>query len=134
MKTVMNGAWPLVVMRVTTWYWMVCTPREISSRTRPSTISEIFSSPGSMPMAAISASTWRRIFWRETSTNGARCVSEMDWPPYWQEATWAMICVAMLQAVEKLCGRSMSVPEITVPFCSMSSRFTRSQLCMCCAK
>ena len=26
------------------------------------------------------------------------------------------------------------VPEITVPFCSMSSRFTKSQLCMCCAK
>jgi hypothetical protein len=28
----------------------------------------------------------------------------MDWPPYWQEATWAMICVAMLHAVLKLCG------------------------------
>ena len=28
----------------------------------------------------------------------------MDWPPYWQLATWAMIWVAMLQAVEKLCG------------------------------
>ena len=39
----------------------------------------------------------------------------MDWPPYWQLATWAMICVAMLHAVEKLCGRSMSVPEMTVP-------------------
>ena len=25
----------------------------------------------------------------------------MDWPPYWLEATCAMICVAMLQAVEK---------------------------------
>ena len=35
------------------------------------------------------------------------------------------------QAVEKLCGRSMSVPVMTVPFCSISSRFTRSQLCMC---
>ena len=46
MKTVMNGAWPLVVMRVTTWYWMVWTPRAISSRTRPSTIWETFSSPG----------------------------------------------------------------------------------------
>ena len=42
-----------------------------------------------------------------------------------------MICVAMLQAVEKLCGFSMSVPEMTVPFCSMSSRLTRSQLCIC---
>ena len=62
MKTVMNGAWPLVVMRVTTWYWMVWTPRAISSRTRPSTIWEIFSSPGWASMASISASTWRRIF------------------------------------------------------------------------
>ncbi len=34
-----------------------------------------------------------------------------------------MICVAMLQAVEKECGFSMSVPEMTVPFPgSMSSR------------
>jgi len=39
--------------------------------------------------------------------------------------------VAMLQAVAKECGRSMSVPVMTVPFCSISSRFTRSQLCMC---
>ena len=56
---------------------------------------------------------------------------EMDWPPYWLDATCAMICVAMLQAVEKLLGFSIIVPEMTVPFCSMSSRFTRSQLCMC---
>ena len=28
-----------------------------------------------------------------------------------------MIWVAMLHAVEKLCGRSMSVPVMTVPFC-----------------
>ena len=47
------------------------------------------------------------------------------------EATWATIWVAMLQAVAKLWGFSMSVPVMTVPFCSMSSRFTRSQLCMC---
>ena len=46
----------------------------------------------------------------------------------------AIICFAMLQAVEKLCGFSISVPLITVPFCSISSRFTRSQLCICCAK
>ena len=31
----------------------------------------------------------------------------MDCPPYWLLATCAMICVAMLQAVEKLCGRSI---------------------------
>ena len=33
--------------------------------------------------------------------------------------------------VEKECGFSIRVPEMTVPFCSMSSRFTRSQLCIC---
>ena len=73
------------------------------------------------------------VFVFVTCTNGARCVSEIDCPPYWLEATCAMIWVAMLHAVEKLCGRSMSVPVMTVPFSSMSSRFTRSQLCMCCA-
>jgi len=39
-----------------------------------------------------------------------------------------------VQAVAKLWGRSIMVPVMTVPFCSMSSRFTRSQLCMCWAK
>ena len=78
--------------------------------------------------------TERRIFSRLTWTKGARCVREMDWPPYWLDATWAMICVAMLHAVEKLWGFSIMVPEITVPFWSMSSRLTRSQLCMCWAK
>ncbi len=34
----------------------------------------------------------------------------------------------------KLLGRSIPVSLITVPFCSMSSKFTRQQLCMCCAK
>ena len=38
------------------------------------------------------------------------------------------------RAVEKLCGFSIKVPLITVPFCSISSRFTRSQLCICWAK
>ena len=113
---------------------MVCTPRRISSRSRVSTTLEIVSSDGCTPKDLISSRTVRRIFCRETSTNGARCVSEMDWPPYWLEAICAMICVAMLQAVEKLCGFSMSVPEMTVPFCSISSRLTRSQLCMCWAK
>ncbi len=44
MKTVMKGAWPLVVMSVTTWYWMVWTPRAISSRRRLSTMASIWSS------------------------------------------------------------------------------------------
>ena len=39
-----------------------------------------------------------------------------------------------LQAVEKLCGFSINVPEITVPFCNISSKLTKSQLCICCAK
>ena len=55
-------------------------------------------------------------------------------PPYWQEATWAMIWVATLQAVEKLCGLSIMTPEMTVPFRSMSSRLTREQLCIRWAK
>ena len=133
MNTVMKGAWPLVVIRVTTWYWMVCTPRLISSRRRRSVMSSIISSvtPGTPDSSSV---TSPRSFLRLISTKGARWVREMDWPPYWQEATWAMIWVAMLQAVEKLWGFSIMVPLMTVPFCSISSRFTRSQLCICCAK
>ena len=133
MNTVTKGAWPLVVRSVSTWYWMVCTPRLTSSARRFSTSSVICSSVGAAPMSSISFSTVLRIFSRLTCTKGARCASEMDCPPYWLEATCAMIWVAMLQAVEKECGRSIMVPVMTVPFCSMSSRLTRSQLCMCCA-
>ena len=43
----------------------------------------------------------------------------------------ALAGVAVCTAVEKLCGFSIRVPLMTVPFCSMSSRLTRSQLCMC---
>ena len=94
-----------------------------------------FSAGGCIFVPAISHSSESAcdIALRETSTNGARCVSEIDCPPYWFDATCAMICVAMLHAVENDFGFSIIVPEITVPFCSMSSRFTRSQLCMCCA-
>ena len=133
MYTVMNGAWPFVVMSVTTWYWIVCTPRTISSLTRFSTISDFFAGSIAAPTNDSSSSTSCVIFSRLTCTNGARCVSEMDCPPYWLDATCAMICVAMLHAVENECGRSIVVPLITVPFCSMSSRFTRSQLCIRCA-
>ena len=38
------------------------------------------------------------------------------------------------QAVEKLFGVSIIVSLTTVPFCSISSEFTRQQLCICCAK
>ena len=55
----------------------------------------------------ISTSTSAAIFLRETSTKGARWVRLRLWPPYWLEATCAMIWVAMLQAVEKLCGFSI---------------------------
>ena len=57
----------------------------------------------------------RRIFLRLMSTKGARWVRLMLWPPYWLEATWAMIWVAILQAVEKEWGFSIKVPEMTVP-------------------
>ena len=56
------------------------------------------------------------IFWRLMSTNGARWESEKDCPPYWLLATCATICVVTLQAVKKLCGFSISVWLITVPF------------------
>ncbi len=55
-------------------------------------------------------------------------------PPYWELAIWAMAWVATLHAVEKLFGRSIMVSLITVPFWSMSSKFTRQQLCICWAK
>ena len=120
-------------MSVTTWYWIVCTPFWISLRTRSSTILSKSSFDILTPASSHSPFTSSCIAFLEMSTNGARCVSEIDWPPYWLEATCAMICVAMLQAVENDFGFSIIVSEITVPFCSMSSRFTRSQLCMCCA-
>ena len=62
MNTVTKGAWPLVVSRVSTWYWMVWTPRRTSSRRRVSTSSSIFSRVGRMPRASISCSTtwWSR--------------------------------------------------------------------------
>ena len=41
---------------------------------------------------------------------------------------------ATVQAVEKLLGVSICVPLIQVPLSSISPRFTRQQLCMCCAK
>ena len=36
----------------------------------------------------------------------------MDWPPYWEEATWAIIWVAMLQAVEKLWEAILSTSRV----------------------
>ena len=110
---------------------MVWTPRLISARSIRSTIFSLAVSSMVTPASLNSSSRSLRIFSRLTCTKGARWVREMDCPPYWLEATWAMIWVAMLQAVEKLWGFSMSVPVMTVPFWSMSARFTRSQLCMC---
>ena len=46
---------------------------------------------------------------------------------------WAFAADWVRMAVLKECGLSIWVSEMTVPFCSMSSRFTRSQLCICCA-
>ena len=41
------------------------------------------------------------LFSADICTNGARCAREMHCPPYWLLATCAMICVAILHAVEK---------------------------------
>ena len=71
MYTVMNGAWPFVVMSVTTWYWIVCTPRTISSRTRFSTISAFFAGSTAAPTSASSSSTSCVIFSRLTCTSAA---------------------------------------------------------------
>ena len=134
MNTVINGACPFVVMSVMTWYWIICTPRLISSLTRSSATSLIFSSSKSRPTLSNSFCTCFLNFSRLTCTNGARCASEILCPPYCELAICAIACVAMLQAVEKLFGVSIIVSLITVPFWSMSSRFTRQQLCICCAK
>ena len=133
-NTVTNGACPLVVINVITWYWIIWTPRLISSLTRISATLLICSSINSSPAASNSAATWRRNFWRLTLTNGAKCASEILCPPYWELAIWAMLWVAILQAVSKLFGLSIMVSLITVPFCSISSKLTRQQLCICCAK
>ena len=131
---VMKGVWPFVVIRVTNWYWIIWTPRLISSLTRISAILLTISSVGSIPIASSSSRTVLRNFWRLISTNGARCAREILWPPYCELATCAIACVAILQAVEKLWGLSIFVSLITVPFCNISAKFTRQQLCICCAK
>ena len=43
----------------------------------------------------------------------------------------AILAINKIDTVEKEWGFSIRVPEITVPFWSISSRFTRSQLCIC---
>ena len=133
-NTVTNGACPLVVISVITWYCIICTPRLISSFTRSSATSFICSSVQLIPDFSNSSLTWRRNFMRLTLTKGARCASEMLCPPYCELAIWAILWVAILHAVEKLLGVSIIVSLITVPFCSISSRLTRQQLCICWAK
>ncbi len=81
------------------------------------------------PVSFLSSMTSLVSFFLETSTNGARWDRVKLCPPYWLEATWAMIWVVTLQAVKKLWGFSIMVWLMTVPFCSMSSRLIRSQLC-----
>ena len=50
------------------------------------------------------------------------------WPPYWLEATQAMIWVVTVQATWKLLGLSMSLPFIMVPLSSISLMLMRQQL------
>ena len=134
MNIVTNGACPLQVIRVISWYWIVWIPLFTSARRRLSVILLITSSSSASPHIFRSSITCSRIFFRLTSTNGAIWESVKDCPPYWLLATCATICVVTLHAVKKLCGFSIIVSLMTVPFCSISSRFTRSQLCSRCAK
>ena len=69
-----------------------------------------------------------RNFFLDAETNLDKWYALIDWPPYWLDATCAIICEATVQATENEFGRSIFVSLITVPFCSMSSRLTRQQL------
>jgi hypothetical protein len=131
MNTVMNGAWPFVVMRVTTWYWMVWTPRDLVAQALLDHCVDLLGrglvsrSPSLIDRAANLLAG---------DVDKGREVRERD-------GLAAVLAGGHLgddlrgdvagggEAVR----RSMSVPEMTVPFCSMSSRLMRSQLCMCCA-
>ena len=57
-----------------------------------------------------------------------------DCPPYCEDATDAIICVVIVQAVWKDLGLSIILPFITVPFSSISLIFIRQQLKMGCKK
>ena len=134
MKTVTKGAWPFVVIIVMTWYCIIWTPWTISAFTLISATLFIVSSSAGILSSANSFFTSRRYLSRDIWTNGARWESVILCPPYCEEAIWAIDCVAILQAVEKLCGFSIMTSLMTVPFWSISSRFTRQQLCICWAK
>ena len=134
MNTVTNGACPLQVINVISWYWMVWMPSLISLLSLRSVTLSMISSSMLSPHSSRSSTTALRIFRRLMSTNGAKWDKENDCPPYWLLATCATICVVTLQAVKKLCGFSIIVSLMTVPFCSMSSRLIKSQLCSFCAK
>ena len=58
-------------------------------------------------IVSTSVATIFLIFCLDTSTKGAKWLSVIDCPPYWQDATWAMICVATLQAVANDFGDSI---------------------------
>ena len=133
-KTVTNGACPLHVIKVTSWYWIVWIPCLISSYRRISVILSMIASSIDSPITLRSFTTFLRSFFRLMSTNGAKCANVKDCPPYWLLATWATICVVTLHAVKNECGFSINVSLITVPFWSISSKLIRSQLCSLCAK
>jgi len=134
MNTVTNGAWPLQVINVISWYWIVWIPLLTSSRSLRSVTLSMIASSILSPHSCLSAITFLLIFFLLISTNGAKCASVKDCPPYWLLATCATIWVVTLHAVKKLCGFSIKVSLITVPFWSISSRLIRSQLCSFCAK
>ena len=129
MNMVTNGACPLHVIRVMSWYCIVCIPLLTSFRSLFSVILSIMASSRDSPQSLRSSMTCARSFFLLTSTNGARWDRVNVCPPYWLLATCATICVVTLHAVKKLCGFSIMVSLITVPFCNISSRLMRSQLC-----
>ena len=113
---VTKGACPLQVIKVINWYWMVCIPLFTSDKSLFSVTFSMISGSSDSPHSSLSSCTCLRIFFLLTSTNGARWDKVKDCPPYWLLATWATICVVTLHAVKKLCGVSIIVSLITVPF------------------
>ena len=87
MNIVTNGACPLHVINVMSWYWIVWIPLLTSSLKRRSVILEMIASSRLSPHSLRSAITLFLIFLRLMSTNGARCASVKDCPPYWLLAT-----------------------------------------------
>ena len=120
-QRVTNGVWPFTVINVEIWYWRIWTPSIISCCVIFST--SLFNSSSLRPRDLYLS---LNVFLL-SSTNGDKCAILTVCPPYWELATCAMICVAILHAVENLWGLSIFTLDITVPFWSISSRSHKQQ-------